>query len=113
MDKHMQIAQLLATHIEGCNPTNNKFTLLCGVDENKHLLKRDWFGYTKSYDIEYPFIYRRGNIYLGGEESYYECTNIELRELKVGEYFTITSSPEAQEQWECTYIITDFTTLAR
>ena len=115
----MQIAQLLATRIESCNPTNNKFTLLCGVDQNNHLLRRDWFGYTKNYYEErpfireFPFIYRRGDIYLGGEESYYEHTNLELRELKVGEYFTITNSPESQEQWECIYIITDFTILAR
>jgi len=62
--------------------------------------------------IEYPFILRHGNLHLCGEQNYYERTNLESHPLHVGEYFTITSSSESEEQWEATYKITNITILA-
>jgi hypothetical protein len=113
METPMQIARLLATHIEGGHPTNNRFTLLCGIDGNNHLVNGEWFGYTRTNQIEYPFVLRHGDLHLCGGENYYERTNLESHQLQVGEYFSIRSSSESKEEWEVTYQITNLTILAR
>jgi hypothetical protein len=109
----MPIVRLLATCIDRGNPTNDKIVLLCGIDESGRLKDGEWFGAWRREENLYPFVLSHVNhswVFEYGWNELSNRTNLNTHVLRGGEYFTVASSPESNEEpWEYAFKITHLT----
>ena len=91
----------------GHSHKNSKLVLLCAINVNRQLEDGEWTGYIKNELVRWPFILENGkSCSYGGEEHYFEPTNLGLGPIEVGRFFTISSPPGEANVWESTYEIT-------
>jgi hypothetical protein len=103
----VKFVRVLAVARDGGHTYDNySIVLLCALDDSGHIANGEWFGYVKNEAVIYPFVLQRGErFWYGGEEQYFEPTNIGKRPIAVGSYFTVFSSPTEEEKWENIYEI--------
>ena len=83
-----------------------KVILLCNVDEQFYITDGEWFGYVKDCDHIYPFVLQKTSVlFYGGDEHSYETSNLDNRQIVVGNYFSVFSSPDESEHIESAYEI--------
>lgn len=105
-----QIVRVVAKCLAGGFPAGNfRFVLVCGLDERRRIAEGEWMGYTHNNDEYFPFLLQKEPLpclFLGGEEKYFEPTTIFHELIEVGSTFTVSNSPNSNEQWSAKYAIT-------
>jgi len=103
----MKIVRVLAEHKEGGERLSDyKFILVCGLDDERKVVSGEWLGYLKIESVYYPFILTNDTCFYGGDEHEYEPINIASKNIVVGEAFTLSSHPSAEEKVEMVFEIT-------
>lgn len=104
----MPIARIVAIYKEGGHAYKEyKIVLVCKINEDGRISDGEWFGCVKSNAVIYPFVLQNGDRFLYGyEENTFEPTNIGSRTIAEGEYFTVISAPNTNEESEGVYQIT-------
>jgi hypothetical protein len=107
MEKSMSLVRITAEYKEGGHSYNNyRIVILCGITADNRIAEGEWFGYVRNESVFHPFVLRLGKeFFYGGEETWIEPTNIGQRDIKVGEYFTLSNSPHDAEKFEAIYAI--------
>jgi len=105
-----QIIRVVAKYAENDSTAGNyRFVLVCGLDEKRRIAEGEWMGYTHNNSEYYPFLLQkepRPCLFLGGEEQYFEPTTIFQQPIEIGSTFTISNSPNSNEEWSVEYKIT-------
>lgn len=72
-----------------------RIVIQCVIDDNSRIADGEWMGYSRCEQTTYPFVLRRHReLFYGGEEPFSERTNLEDRDIVIGEYFTVLNDPE-------------------
>lgn len=104
----MPIVRVVAVSKEGGHLYKDyKIMLVCQINDDGRIAEGEWFGCVKFESISYPFVLQNGNrLFYGYEENTYEPTNIGSRLIAEGEYFTVSSAPNTNDESEGVYQIT-------
>jgi hypothetical protein len=80
---------------------NHKFTLLCGIDDDKHRIEDgEWMGYIKYDGVFYPFILEDGrSCFYGYEKHSAQRTNIGEKVIQEGTQFTVFGEPGTKDEY--------------
>jgi hypothetical protein len=77
---------------------DRRLCILCGVGEDLRVLKGPWYGHEYVEKVTYPFMLSVLNqVFWGYEDHQTEKTNINLKELRVGEQITLFGDPTGRD----------------
>lgn len=104
----MPIVRIVAVSKEGGHAYEDyKIVLVCQINEDRRISEGEWFGCVESEAVSYPFVLQNGDkLFYGYEKNAFESTNIGKRTIAKGEYFTLTSKPNTNDDSEGVYQIT-------
>lgn len=104
----MPIVRIVAVSKEGGHTYKDyRIMLVCHINQNKRISEGEWFGCFKFDSVSYPFVLQSGNrLFYGHKENTFEPTNIGSRTIVEGEYFTVSSAPNTNDESEGVYQIT-------
>ena len=104
----MPIVRIVAISKEGGHAYKDyKIVLVCQINENGHISDGEWFGCVYFESVSYPFVLQNGSrLFYGYEKNEFEPTNIGSRTIAEGEYFTVSSAPNTNDDSEGIYQIT-------
>jgi hypothetical protein len=98
----MKVVRVEAALVVNTKPTpkGNRLCLLCGIGDDLRVLKGPWYGHEFAEGVTWPFTIRSLNeIFWGYEENVIEETNLDQRQMQIGEYITLFGNSAGDYGW--------------